>query len=64
MEGWEGVSVVCHSCVTTSNCKSKKVEVPSEYINIFETGCSQQALVSLGTLSNPDDDGGENVSKK
>ena len=27
MKGWDGVSVVSHSCVTSSNCKSKKVEV-------------------------------------
>ena len=47
MEAWEGVSVVSHSCVTISNCKSKKVEVSWECINIFVTVCSQQALVSL-----------------
>ena len=35
MKGWDGVSVVYHSCVTSSNCKSKKVEVPSERMNTW-----------------------------
>ena len=55
MKGWDGVSVVSHSCVTSSNCKSKKAEVPSECINTWlrEVGDFSAGASALPSLQKP-----------